>query len=219
MPNFDYQAILFDLDGVLIDADLIYQRHWKNWAEQHRVSFERILEVHHGRPAIRTMEIVAPHLDAATESTRFNQELEDDTDMTGTIAYPGVAAARQALPSERWAIATSAPRGIARPRLEFLGLPSPSVLVTPEDVQRGKPAPDPYLAAAKGLGFDPADCLVIEDSPAGIEAARAAGANVFAIASTHEHSELANADAICAQFSDLIFEATDADFSVSVTIP
>lgn len=215
MPSLHCQAILFDLDGVLIDAELIYQRHWKEWAEKHQVSFERILEVHHGRPAVRTMEIVAPHLDAVGESTRFNQRLEEDTDMTGTLAYPGVATALPSLPPDRWAIATSAPAGIARPRLEYLELPVPSVLVTPDDVAHGKPAPDPYLKAAKDLGVPPTECLVIEDSPAGIESAHAAGAKVLALATTHDPLALETAGAICTEFSALMFKCHKVGISVS----
>lgn len=215
MPHADCQAILFDLDGVLVDADLIYQRHWQAWAEQHQVSFEKILEVHHGRPAARTMEIVAPHLDAVAESKRFNQCLEDDTDMTGTIAYPGVKAALRVLPTDRWAIATSAPGKIARSRLQYLELPVPSVLVSPEDVERGKPAPDPYLKAAAGLGIPATACLVIEDSPAGIEAAHAAGARVLGLSTTHDLDALRNADSVCPRFAEVQLAVDDAGIRVS----
>lgn len=215
MPSFRCQAVLFDLDGVLIDAELIYQRHWKNWAELHDVSFEQILAIHHGKPAIRTMEIVAPHLDAAAESKQFNQRLEEDLDMHGTVAYPGVETTLRALPHNRWAIATSAPGIIARSRLEYLGLPIPPVLITPGDVLQGKPAPDPYLAAAAGIGISATDCLVIEDSPTGIESARAAGAKVLALTTTHAPDALRKADAICPQFSDLVFAPEEAGFHVS----
>jgi mannitol-1-/sugar-/sorbitol-6-phosphatase len=215
MPDIHCQAILFDLDGVLIDAELIYQRHWKAWAERHQVSFEQIVAIHHGKPAVRTMEIVAPHLDAVRESKRFNQRLEEDTDMEGSIAYPGVERLLKKLPPDRWAIATSAPGNTARLRLEHLGLPVPSVLVTPDDVPCGKPAPDPYLAAATGLGFAAADCLVIEDSPTGIESARAAGAKVLALATTHSNGALEKADAICPRFFDLEVAMEDSGLVVS----
>lgn len=215
MPTLSCQAILFDLDGVLIDAEQIYQRHWKNWAEQHQVSFEQIVAIHHGKPAIRTMEIVAPHLDVVVESQRFNRRLEADTDMEGTVAYPGVSEILQKLPAECWAIATSAPGIIARSRLEFLGLPIPPVLVTPEDVSQGKPAPDPYLKAAADLGHATKDCVVIEDSPTGIEAALAAGAKAVAVATTHDAGALGQADAVCARFSDLVFEPEDPFIRIS----
>ena len=209
------QAIIFDLDGVLIDAELIYQRHWKRWADQHQASFERILEVHHGSPSQRTIEIVAPHVDAAAESKRFNAHLEADTNMEGSIAYPGVKEALRLLPPDRWGIATSAPRKIAFSRLEYLGLPAPKILIAPEDVTQGKPAPDPYLKAAAGLGHEALNCLVIEDAPAGIEGARAAGAQVLALATTHDPGALGRADAICQRFLDLRFSVEDDGLSVS----
>lgn len=215
MPSIHCQAVLFDLDGVLIDAELIYQRHWRQWAERNKVSFEQIVAIHHGKPAVRTMEIVAPHLDAANESRRFNQRLEEDMDMEGTVAYPGVGHILQELPSGHWAIATSAPGIIARSRLEYLGLPIPSVLITPGDVPQGKPAPDPYLAAAAGIGFPTKDCVVIEDSPTGIESGLAAGAQVLGLATTHDPNELQKADAIIPRFSDLKFVFENEGFQVS----
>lgn len=215
MPTIQCQAILFDLDGVLIDAESIYRRHWKRWADQHQVSFERILEVHHGRPARRTMEIVAPHLDTGFESKRFNRNLEEDTNMEGTVAYLGVEEVLGNLPSKRWAIATSAPRRIAFARLEYLGLPIPTILVAPEDVAQGKPAPDPYLKAAEGLGFAASDCLVIEDAPAGIAGAQAAGTQVLALTTTHDREALQTAKSICSRFKDLVFAVDDEGLSVS----
>ncbi|NND08478.1 MAG: HAD-IA family hydrolase [Saprospiraceae bacterium] len=193
----NYQAIIFDLDGVLIDAELIYRRHWQNWAARHEVSFDHILKVHHGSPALRTMEMVAPHLDAISESRQFNRQLEGDMDMEGTFAFPGVEDVLSSLPVDRWAITTSAPRKIALARLAYLDLPTPAVLVAPEDVLRGKPAPDPYLKAAKELGFAAEDCLVIEDAPAGIEGALAARTQVLALATTHKQDDLLQAHVIC----------------------
>ena len=116
--------------------------------------------------------------------------------------------------ADRWAIATSAPGKIARSRLEHLGLPVPPVLVTPDDVQQGKPAPDPYLKAAAGIGFDATDCVVIEDSPKGIDAALAAGAQALALATTQDVGALQKADAICPQFSDLEFARNDSGIRI-----
>lgn len=215
MPSTRCQAIIFDLDGVLIDGELIYRRHWKEWGDTHGIPIEEILAIHHGKPAIRTMEIVAPHLDAVAESRRFNKRLEEDPDMEGTVAYPGVEATLRMLPPDCWAIATSAPGRTARSRLALLGLPIPRVLVTPDDVLRGKPAPDPFLHAAAGLGITATDCLVIEDSPSGIDSARAAGAQVVALATTHDPGALQRANAICRRFSDLKIAHDGDSFSVS----
>ena len=214
MPFYVCDAVLFDLDGVLIDSDPIYNRHWQRWADRHGVPFEHIAAIHHGRPAVRTIGVVAPHLDAVRESKRFNEGLEADLNMDGMQAYDGAEALLRSLPPDRWAIATSAPRPFALAAMDYLGLPMPSVLVTVNDVAHGKPAPDPYLQAAEGLGRAPARCFVIEDAPAGIEAARAAGAYVIAISSTNPPEALHAADAVVSRLTDLEMIVDDAGLRV-----
>lgn len=207
MGHWQGDAIIFDLDGVLIDANSVYERHWQAWAERNAVPFEHILAVHHGRPAAGTVAIVAPHLNPQREAAEYNRSLLADTDQGGVLAYPGVAELLGSLPSDRWAIATSAPRQVALARLEYVGLPQPDVLVGADDVARGKPAPDPYLLAARRLGYPPAQCMVIEDAPAGIEAAVAAGAFVLAVATTHQQEDLGPAGAVVAQPADIAVRA------------
>jgi len=194
MTDFYCEGILFDLDGVLIDSDAVFDKHWQRWAAQKQVSFAHIAAVHHGIPAIRTIGIVAPHLDAAAEAEEF--ERIASTDMQGLRAFDGAYELLDALPKRKWAIATSSPRSMAIPRLEFLGLPVPDAVITIDDVRQGKPAPDPYIEAARALGLAPNRCIVIEDAPAGIEAARTAGATVIAVASTNRPEALAEADAM-----------------------
>lgn len=203
MGHWQGAAIIFDLDGVLIDADAVYERHWKRWAERHGVAFENVLAVHHGRPAFQTVEAVAPHLDAAAEADSYNRGLLADPDLSGVVAYPGAHDLVASLPEDRWAIATSATRDIATARLSYLELPEPGVFVTADDVARGKPEPDPYLLAATRLGFEPRRCVVIEDAPAGIAAARAAGAFVVAVTTTTSPDRLDAADGIIAALGDL----------------
>lgn len=203
MGTWQGDAIIFDLDGVLIDADAVYERHWKRWAAEHNVALEDVLSVHHGRPAMRTIEVVAPEMDAAEAARRFNAGLAADRDLTGIVAFEGVAGLVGSLQANRWAIATSAPRGVAVVRLEYLGLPLPEVFVTIDDVASGKPAPDPYLLAAQRLGYEPERCLVIEDAPAGIEAAVTAGATVLGVATTHHAADLAGAHAIVDRLMDI----------------
>ncbi len=215
MSSYVCDAVIFDLDGVLIDSDPIYERHWQRWADQHDVSFERIVAIHHGRPAVVTMRAVAPHLDAEQEAKAFNAVLAQDMDMTGLLAYDGAEALLHSLPSDRWAIATSAPRSIAASRLRHVGLPVPSVLVTVDDVEHGKPAPDPYLLAARGLGKDAPRCLVLEDAPAGIAAARAAGAYVIGVAATNPPDALQAADAVVARLTEVAMRIEDGALHVS----
>jgi mannitol-1-/sugar-/sorbitol-6-phosphatase len=199
-------AVLFDLDGVLVDSDAIYERHWRRWAAERDVDPEAVLAVHHGRRAVEVIERLTSGLDVTAEAARYNAGLEADRDFEGLALIDGAIEMVMALPPDRWAIATSGPRAVAEPRMAHLGLPIPRVLVTADDVARGKPAPDPYLAAAAGLGFDPACCLVVEDAPAGIASARAAGCRVIGVASTHRADALGGADAVVARLSDLRIE-------------
>ncbi len=188
-------AVIFDMDGVVIDSGDAYAKHWRTWGAEHGLDYDRdIARVHPGRPPVETIRIVAPHLDAEAESLAFNARLDADDDEDPISAMPGAAALLASLPAGRWTIATSAFRPIASQWLIHAGLPVPPELVTVDDVERGKPAPDPFLRAAANLGRDPARCLVVEDAPAGIAGAKAAGAHVLALGTTHELEDLAEAD-------------------------
>ncbi len=191
-------ALISDMDGVLVDTGGVYDRHWAQWAERQGIDPAHIIAVHFGRPAAETIRLVAPHLDAVAEARRFNDALADDPSAAGVLAIPGAMELAGAIPPERWAIATSAPRTMAQRWLAHIGLPLPAVMVTVDDVARGKPAPDPYLRAAELLGVDPRQCLVLEDAPAGVSAARAAGATVLGVLSTHDAAQLAEADHLVA---------------------
>ncbi len=195
------KAVLFDFDGVIIDSEPVYERHWKEWAELHGVSLAHILSVHHGIPVVRTINIVAPHLDVEYESNQF--QVKCATDLEGLVAHEGVRELLSTLPADRWAIATSSNRKIVMSQLAYLDLPHPEVLVTIEDVKQGKPAPDPYLLAAEKLGFSPGECVVIEDAPAGIESALGAGCKVIGVASTKQKNELEKAHRVIERFVDL----------------
>ncbi len=205
MPEFKCQAILFDFDGVLVDSDQIYDRHWTRWALEHGIEPQEILSIHHGRPSLQSMGIVAPHLNVIEESKVFNAEVESDENLDGVEAYEGVKEALLYLPEDRWAVGTSATRAMVLPKLAYLDLPQAKVLVTADDVVQGKPNPEPYLKAAQGLGVDPKQCVIVEDSPAGLQAAKAAGAMAIAVATTHKPEALTDADVILNRFLDLCF--------------
>ena len=195
MPELRVRALIFDMDGVVIDSGDMYAKHWRVWGEAHGIDYEtHIAHVHPGRPPLETMRIVAPGLDASAESRAFNDALEQDQEEDAISAMPGAAALLESLPDGRWTIATSAFRGVAEEWLRHVGLPVPAALVTVDDIERGKPAPDPYLRAAELLGVGPARCLVIEDAPAGVSAAKAAGATVLALRTTHGAADLGEAD-------------------------
>ncbi len=195
MPELRVSAMIFDMDGVVIDSGDVYAKHWRAWGAEHGYEYDRdIAHVHPGRPPAETIRVVAPHLDAEAESVAFNDALETDDGEDAIAAMPGALELLASLPRGRWTIATSAFRGVAREWLAHVGLPEPAELVTVDDVEHGKPAPDPYLRAAELLGFDPARCLVIEDAPAGVQAAKAAGATVLSLRTTHGAADLAAAD-------------------------
>lgn len=199
--QMECDAVLFDLDGVLIDSPACVMRHWQQWAVEHSVELDKILQVAHGRRTVETIELVAPDLCAEEEAERFATVEAADTQ--GVAAMRGAAAVLNSLPKDRWAIATSGTRAVATARLRQAGLPLPAILVAAEDVACGKSDPEPYLVAAKGLGVPAGKCVVIEDSPAGIEAGCSAGMQTLAIATTHAHEELRKAKVVVRHLRDI----------------
>jgi sugar-phosphatase len=173
-------AILFDLDGVLVDSRLAVERAWRGWATARGLDAERIVGLLHGRRAIDVVRLVAPHLDAAAEKRTLIARELDDTD--GVVAAPGAARLVATLPPAAWAIVTSGTRAIATARLERARLPIPDVLITADDVIDGKPHPEGYLRAAALRRVPPARCIVVEDAPAGVAAGRAADMTVIGVA-------------------------------------
>ncbi len=196
-----FAAVIFDNDGTLVDSTGSVVRSWVRWAEEHDVAPER-LDGHHGVPAASIIAAVAPHLDPDAAFARI-EELEL-ADVDGVVALPGVLAAVAALAGAPIAVATSATRDLARVRLAAAGVEIDEV-VTIEDVERGKPAPDPFVEAARRLGVDPADCIVCEDAPSGVAAARAAGCAVLAVTTTSEADALADADLVVESLAEVTF--------------
>ena len=207
MKRFECRAILFDLDGVLVDSAAYIEEQWRRWAAGRGLPAEPFLRVCHGRRAVETIRLAAPHLDAEAEVAAFRPEASGN--MVTIEPIEGAARLLEALPAGSWAVATSGPREDATDRLRRAGLPSPRVLICAEDVAHGKPHPDVYLHAATSLGVQPVDCLVIEDAPPGVQAARAAGVPVIALTTTHSRHEL-SADAWTATLASIQVGHTDA---------
>ena len=201
MPTFSCSAILFDLDGVLVDSTRAVDREWREWAARKGVDGDAIMAIAHGVRTIEVIRRVAPHLDAETEAAAI--ENHEAHDQRGVTVMSGAAELLQSIPDGRWGVVTSGSRLLAQNRLRYCGLPVPEVLVTSDDVANGKPHPEPYLKGAKLLGFPPEECLVIEDAPAGIQSARAGGMKVIGMASTYQPEKLAMAEAIIKAFSQL----------------
>jgi sugar-phosphatase len=184
---FDCDAVLFDMDGTLVDSRALVERMWLRWADRRGVSPAAILAVAHGRRTLETMQIVAPQFATLEEAMQLDREEEEEARTHGgETAVPGSAALLATLPSNRWAVVTSAVREIALRRIVGVGLPAPGVLIGAADVTRGKPDPEGYELAAAAVGCDPARCVVIEDTPAGVEAGRAAGAIVIGMLTTYD---------------------------------
>lgn len=208
-----FAAVLFDNDGTLVDSTGSVVRSWVRWAREHDIDPER-LAGHHGMPAPAIIASVGPHLDPAVAFQRIEQL--EIADVDGVVALPGVHDAIAALAGAPVAVATSATRELARVRLAAAGIGITQV-VTFDDVERGKPHPDPFLLAAQRLGVDPADCVVCEDAPSGVAAAKAAGCAVIAVTTSTPASELTAADLVVASLADVTFTVVDG--RVRITLP
>jgi len=186
-------ALLFDLDGVLIDSTPAVARVWHRWAVEHGLDTETVVHMAHGRPSRTTIRELLPNADIDREDREVERREMEDLD--GVILLPGARQLLNILPPERWTIATSSTRPLAEVRLRAAGLPAPRTMITSSDVKIGKPDPEPYLKAAAKLGFAASDCIVVEDVPAGVRAGKAAGARVIAFLTTMIRSDLEDAGA------------------------
>ena len=205
-------AILFDLDGVLVDSRAVVERTWQRWAVRRDVKDSDLAQKAHGRRSIETVNDVAPHLDAA-EEVRWLAAAEL-ADFDGVRALPGANSVLAALRDNEWAIVTSGGSELARRRLGVAGLPTPRVLIAAEDVEVGKPDPDGYLLAAKRLGHVASKCVVIEDTPAGILAGRRAHAKVLALCTTFPKLALVGADMVANSLADIKLQRVGLEFTI-----
>jgi sugar-phosphatase len=207
-------AFLFDLDGVLVDSRAVVERTCRRWALRHQLDPEKVLRIAHGRCTRDTVKAVAPHLDMDREVAWL--DATELADVDGLSVVPGVGPFLATLPAGSWAVVTSCGRALAELRLTSVGLPLPEVVVTSEDVTQGKPAPEGYQLGAKRLGHDAATCVVFEDAPPGIAAARAAGARVIALNTTQPDADFTGADAIIPDFTGIRLRRDHAAFVVTM---
>jgi mannitol-1-/sugar-/sorbitol-6-phosphatase len=210
MIDLHCAALLFDLDGVLIDSTPAVTRVWRRWAMEHGFNPDDVVAHAHGRPSLATVREFLPNADHEAE----NREVErrEIQDLEGIIPLPGALDLLQSLPPDRWTIVTSGTRALAQVRIRAAGLPLPEKMITADDITHGKPDPEPYLKASSRLGFRPAECVVLEDVPAGIAAGKTAGAKVIAFTTTVQESILraAGADWILSNCADISIRSSHA---------
>ena len=200
MISFICTAILFDLDGVLVDSTKSVEREWRVWAKEHGIDGDAVMAIAHGVRSREVIKAVAPHLDAEMEALKLeNREASDD----GLVVMPGAIELVHSIPKDSWGVVTSGTRRLASARLRLAGVPDPKVLVAADDVSNGKPHPEPYLKGAERLGVKPDECVVIEDAPAGIQAAHAAGMKAIGLASTYPGAALTAADAVIQRLNQI----------------
>lgn len=182
MNEISCAALLFDLDGVLINSTPAVARVWRRWALEHGFNPEEVVARAHGRPSLTTVREYLPNADHEAENKEVERrEIED---LEGVVPLPGALDLLASLPPDRWTIVTSCTRPLAEVRIRAAGLPLPQKMITSNDIQHGKPGPEPYLKGAAVLGFSPQDCIVLEDVPAGVRSGKSAGARVIAFTTT-----------------------------------
>lgn len=207
-----FSGVIFDLDGTLIDSSVSLAKAWTQWGIEFRVGPDPSRNWN-GMTSADIIRCLVP-AEVADRAVARIEELEVN-ETSDVVALPGSLSALRALAGARVAVATSGTAAVASARLAAAGLPVPEVVVTAADVEHGKPAPDPFLVAARRLGVDPGECLVVEDAPAGVEAGKAAGCAVLALLTTSRPAELEAADAVIADLSAVTFAAGPDGVAVS----
>ncbi|WP_213086222.1 HAD-IA family hydrolase [Roseateles sp. DAIF2] len=171
------RALLFDMDGTLVQSGGNVEDIWRAWCERVGVSAQAVLSICHGMRSHEVLQRVAPQLDPEPELLWL--ETMELRHMEGVAEVAGAGALLHGLAGLPWALVTSASTAVARRRMALCGLPMPEVLVSSDHVRHGKPDPEPYLRAAQLLGVPAADCLAFEDAEAGIASALVAGCAVI----------------------------------------
>jgi sugar-phosphatase len=176
------RAVLIDMDGTIVNSDAVVERCWRRWAEEQGLNPEYVLGNVHGRQGHATMALFLPDRPAEQNHADNRRMLAQETsDTDGVVPVPGAPALMAALAGLPHALVTSADEALAQARMGAAGLPMPEIRVTAERVGASKPDPEGFLKGAAELGFEPEDCVVLEDSEVGIAAGRAAGMRVVGV--------------------------------------
>jgi mannitol-1-/sugar-/sorbitol-6-phosphatase len=204
MKTFSCSAILFDLDGVLVNSIGAVERAWRKFAARHSLDADYVIRTAHGHRSIETIALLLPDADLEVENEIVEGDEVSDTD--GLAATEGAAELLAILPPDRWTVVTSGTRPLATVRLRAAALPVPAKMVTASEVSNGKPHPEPYLKGAAALGIAPERCLVFEDAQSGIRAAHAAGMKVIGIPGTYDADNLTEAAALVSSLAHVSVE-------------
>ncbi|GAA1728396.1 HAD-IA family hydrolase [Microbacterium paludicola] len=212
--TLEARAVLLDMDGTLVDSTAVVERLWLEWTEKQGLDPDAVLALVHGRQATNSMAVLLPDRPVEINLAESREMLARETAETdGVVEIPGAAALLRALKDAPHALVTSADLGLARARMTAAGLDVPEIAVTADDVRASKPHPEGFLRAAEILGITPADCVVFEDSHAGIQAARAAGMRVIGVGAAAVAHDPTHAVADLRQVS-----ATRTDDGILLTI-
>lgn len=216
MTQIQCAALLFDMDGVLIDSTPAVARVWRQWAIEHGFDPEQVVASAHGRPSLTTVREYLPHADHELENREVERrEIED---LAGVVPLPGALELLTSLSADRWTIVTSCTRRLAEVRLKAARLPVPKKMITANDISQGKPHPEPYLKGASVLGFPPVDCVVVEDAPAGIRSGKAAGSKVLSFTTTVDARAVreAGADWVLKNAADIRLVSTNQGLTLAL---
>ncbi|MDX2700137.1 HAD family hydrolase [Streptomyces ipomoeae] len=176
------RALLLDMDGTLVNSDAAVERVWRRWADRHGLDGDEVIKIVHGRQGYATMAVLLPDRPMEQNLADNARMLAEETaDLDGVVPIPGAPGFLASLAGVPHALVTSADVALSTARMGAAGLPLPEVRITAESVGASKPDPEGFLKGAAELGVAPEDCLVFEDSGAGIEAGRAAGMRVVGI--------------------------------------
>ena len=223
MAHILCSGLLIDMDGVLVDSTAAIARVWSRWATRHNMDPTHIVVLSHGRTSLASIQELLPNAAPEThlQEDRWMERAEIE-DVAGVIALPGARALLACAPPAQRAIVTSATRPLAEVRLRAAGLwDLVSQLVTANDIQHGKPHPQPYLKGAASLNLSPKDCVVIEDAASGTRSGKAAGARVLAVRTTSDDASLlaAGADWIANDCASLHCSASSNSKQLVIEFP
>jgi sugar-phosphatase len=210
------KALLLDLDGTLVDSSTAVESAWQWAAEQLDVPFTQLAPYVHGIPAEQALELAVPEIDDATKTRLATDILTRQVESDAAVApMPGALGFLDSLPAGSWAVVTSGSVRLAESSIHKAGLPEPPILITADDVQTGKPHPEPFMRAMGVLDVTPDECIVIEDSPHGIASGLAAGVRVLAVGTTFPPHLLDKANWLVPNLEEITVTSEDDEIHLS----